>query len=120
MRSAGRMDGQRTRVADVGDVIEELERADKARTCLAALLEFESDETTVALEIDVGAAALLGILVHAGVNDARNFGMTLQIERDFRSIAAMFAHPKRQRFQPLDKLEGIEGAHGRADVAKQD
>ena len=47
-------------------------------------------------------------------------GMALQIERDLARVAAVLAHPERQRLQPLDELEGVEGAHGRADVAQQD
>ena len=60
------MDGQRARIADVGDVVEELERIDESRARLAALPELEADETAeAALQIGVGAAPLLGILVQA-------------------------------------------------------
>ena len=45
--------------------------------------------------------------------------MALQIERDLAGVAAVLAHPQRQRLQPLDELEGVEGAHARADVAQQ-
>src|SRR5262245_15903244 len=113
------MDGKRPRVTDIGDVVEQLQRVDEACAGLAARLELEADETTVtAPEIGVGATALLCILVQAGVDDARDLGMALQMERDLRRVAAVFAHPERQRLQPLDELEGIEGAHGRADVAQ--
>ena len=44
VRRAGRMDGQRAGIADVGHVIEELERIDEARARLAALPELEADE----------------------------------------------------------------------------
>ena len=62
-------------------------------------------------EIGAGAAALLGIIVQAGVDDAGDFRMALQIERHLRRVAAVLAHPQRQRLQALDELEGVEGAH---------
>src|SRR6188508_405498 len=102
MRGAGRVDGQRARIAEIGHVVEELERIDKSDACLATLLELETDETAVLAEIDVGAAALFRILMQTRVNDPPDIGMTLQIECDFRSVAAVLAHPKRQRLQPLD------------------
>ena len=43
VRGAGRMDGQGARIADVGHVVEELERIDEARARLAPLLELEAD-----------------------------------------------------------------------------
>ncbi len=53
VRGAGRMDGQRAHITDVGHVIEELQRIDETRSSLAALLELEADETTIAPEIRV-------------------------------------------------------------------
>ena len=50
-------------IADVGHVIEELQRIDETRSSLAAMLELRADETAIAPEILVGAAALLGIFV---------------------------------------------------------
>ena len=54
------MNGERARVADVGDMIEKLERVDELAPCLDAALELEADEAAVAaFEIGVGAAARL-------------------------------------------------------------
>ena len=53
------------------------------------------------------------------VDDARDFGMALQVERDLRGVAAVLAHPERQRLQPLDELERVEGAHAGTHVAQQ-
>src|SRR3974390_968090 len=46
--------------------------------------------------------------------------MALQMQRHFSGIAAMLAHPERERFEPLDELEGVERTHSRAEVAEQD
>ena len=87
VRGAGRVDGQRTRIADVGHVVEELERIDESRACLAALLELEADETTVpALEIGARAALLLGVLMQARVDDACDLGMALQMSATFAAL----------------------------------
>ena len=48
VRGAGRMDGQRSRIAYVRHVIEELERVNEARAGLNTLLELEADETAKA------------------------------------------------------------------------
>ena len=59
MRRRRRMDGERARVADVGDVIEELQRVDEAPARLAPGREFEADEAAkAALEIFLRALAL--------------------------------------------------------------
>jgi hypothetical protein len=50
---------------------------------------------------------LLGVIVHAGVNDAVDLGVALHIEGYLWGIAAMLAHAKRKCFQSLDKLEGV-------------
>ena len=54
-----RMDGERARVADIGDVIEELERVDELAPRLLAALDLEPDQAAQpALEIFFGAPAL--------------------------------------------------------------
>src|SRR5512134_4127926 len=44
MRCARRVDGEAARVADIGDVIEELQRIDEAPARLASALELEADQ----------------------------------------------------------------------------
>src|SRR5262249_61570584 len=38
---------------------------------------------------------------------------------DGRGVAAMLAHPQRQRLQALDELKGVEGAHAATGIAQQ-
>ena len=59
---AGRMDRQRARIADVGHVVEQLERIDEARARLRAALQLEADQPAeAALQIVLGAALLLAL-----------------------------------------------------------
>src|SRR5688500_11516715 len=58
MRGAGGMDRQAARIADIGDVVEELERVDELATGLAAVLQLEADQPAIAaLEVGIGAPA---------------------------------------------------------------
>jgi dTDP-4-amino-4,6-dideoxygalactose transaminase len=97
-----------------------LDAGNAARARLAALLQLEADDAAEAGEIFIGAPALLGVVVQARVDHARDVAMVLQMERDRSGVAAMLAHPQRQRLQALDELEGVERAHARADVAQED
>ena len=53
---AGRMDGERACIADVGHMIEELECIDETGTSLMALLQFKADQSSQPVEIRLGAA----------------------------------------------------------------
>ena len=58
MRGGRRMDGQAARVADIGDVIEQLQRIDEAAAGFLAARQLEADEPAIAaLEIFIGALA---------------------------------------------------------------
>src|ERR1043166_2051521 len=69
MRRRRRMNREAARIADIGDVIEHLERVDKAPPGILAALQFEAEQPAIAaLQISVGAAARLAFH-DAGVND---------------------------------------------------
>ena len=78
MRGGGGMNGERARVANVGDMVEKLERVDELATRLDAALELEADEAAVtAFEIGVGAAARLARL-QAGEDDLGDVAATFE------------------------------------------
>ena len=59
-----RMDGKTARVADIGDVVEELQPVDEAPACLAPACQFEADKAAVsAAEIFVGALSVRAALL---------------------------------------------------------
>jgi hypothetical protein len=45
--------------------------------------------------------------------------MARQVKSDLRGIAAVFAHPKRQRLKALDELERVGRAHAHANVTQK-
>ena len=60
MRRRCRMNREAARIADIGDVVEHLERIDKAPPGIPASLQFEAEEPAIsALQIGVGATARL-------------------------------------------------------------
>src|SRR5258707_928251 len=118
VRGARGMDRQRAGIADIGDMIEQLERVDEARARLVPFAQLEADQAAeAALEIDVGAPVLLGVVVQRRIDHLRHVGMALQVNRDRAGIAAMLAHAQRQRLESLDELERVERAHAHAHIA---
>ena len=59
----GRVDGQRARVADIGDVIEHLQVVDELAPGVAAALQLEADQPAVAA-LEIGIGAPLGLAGH--------------------------------------------------------
>src|SRR6185369_10147908 len=82
VRGGGRMDRQAARVADIGDVVEQLESVDEAAPGLLAALELEADQAAEAVfEIDCGV--LFGLVFgEAGEDHAGDLGMVAQIAGD--------------------------------------
>ena len=71
----GRVDGERARVADVGDVMEQLERIDEGPAGLPSALQLEPDQAAIAaLEHGIGPAARLAAL-QPGEDDGADLGM---------------------------------------------
>ena len=119
MRGRGRVNGERAGVANIGDMVEKLERVDELAPCLDAALELEADEAAVAaFEIGIGAAAGLARL-QAGEDDLGHIAAPFEEIRNQDRIFVVLAKPQRQRFEPLQKLEGVERRDRRADVAQQ-
>ena len=117
--SAGRMGGERFRVADIDQAGDELQRVDEARARVHAALDAETEQaggkpTEIALdERVVGTVRQTGI-VHPG--DLR---MRLQIAGDAKGIFAVARHAQFKRFQTLQDEESVERADGRAGVAQR-
>src|SRR5580704_9592612 len=78
MRSRGWMNGERACVANIGDMVEKLERVDELAPCLDTALELEPHQAAVtAFEIGVGAAAGLSRL-QAGEDDVSDVAPTFE------------------------------------------
>src|SRR5882762_5037922 len=62
MGRARRVDRQRARIADIGDMVEHPQRIDEAPAGILAALQLEAQEAAIAaLQIGVGAAARLAL-----------------------------------------------------------
>ncbi len=95
------MDGEAARVADIGDVVEHLQRVDEAPSRLRAALELEADERAIAaLEIFVGARPRLARLQRR-MDHLRHLGALGEEVGDGRRVLRMALHAQRQRLYAL-------------------
>src|SRR4051794_40828543 len=119
MSGRGRVDGQRTCIADIRDVVEELQRVDELLPGVPPTLQFEPYQATVAaLQIGPGASCR-GSVLEARIDDPGYGRVIGQVLRDLRRVLAMLAHAKRERLEALNELERIEWAHRCAVVAQE-
>src|SRR3546814_7621139 len=113
------MDGQAARVAEVGDVVEQLQRIDEAAARGGAAGQLEADQAAeAALQIGVGAAPALAVLQRRE-DHLDDVAVPFEELGHGHGIAAMLANAQRQRLQPLQEQEGVEGAERVAEVALQ-
>src|SRR6516164_9608827 len=107
------MDRQAARIADIGDVVEHLERIDETTPGLAPALQLETDEPSItAVEIGIGTTPRLAAHL-ARVDDANDFAMLGEELGNGHRVGAMSAHAQRQGLEPLDEQERVERAHRR-------
>ena len=123
VRGRGRMDRQAARVADVGDVVEQLQRVDEAarRPRAPPSSSKPTSPPIAALEVGLGAAlAPRPSCMRRDRSPASPAGCVAPgSSATACGVAAVLAHAQRQRLQPLDEQEGVERAHRRAEVAQQ-
>ena len=113
------MDGEAARVADIGDMEQQLQRVDKRPPGLLAALELEAHQRAIAtVQIGVGPASLLPVH-QARIDRLRDLGVAVQVVGYRGGVAVMPFHAQRQRFQPLQRQEGVHRRGRRAEVAQQ-
>src|SRR3546814_2255714 len=114
------MDGQAARVAEVGDVVEQLQRIDEAAARGGAAGQLEADQAAeAALQIGVGAAPALAVLQRRE-DHLDDVAVPFEELGHGHGIAAMLANAQRQRLQPLQEQEGVEGAERVAEVRSEE
>src|SRR5215471_21184567 len=102
-----RMDGEAARIADIGDVVEELEGVDEAPSGFLAARELEAQEPAQAtLHVSLGPALLLAG-PKARMDDAGDPGLLLQPVDHGPGVARMLADAQREGLQPLQEEEGV-------------
>ena len=115
----GGVDGERLRIADVGEVFEELEGIDEFRAGGGTARDAEDDHRA-ALAVEVFLVERgLGISGQAGVADPFDGGVGLEVFGDCQGIFAMAVHAQRQGFDALQGDPGVVGSEAGAEVAER-
>ena len=113
------MNGKRAHIADIDDVVEQLQPVHKGLAGGKAVLQLEPDKPAIAApQIGMGPPRRVTVLklriFHLGDSGicGEEIGYRL-------GVLHMLPDPERQRFQPLNDLEGIDRAERPAKIAKQ-
>ena len=94
VRRARRMDRQAARIADIGDVVKQLQRIDELLTGIDAALQFETDQPAIIAAAELGIGAALRFAGHeAGIDHRGDLRVLGEMSGDRRGIAALLAHP---------------------------
>ena len=113
------MDREAARVADIGEMIKELQPVDEAKRRLFAADRFEADKAAVSvLEVFVCALAVEAGL-QAGVDDSRDLRMRGEEGRDLGGVGEMALDAQGQRFEALKQLKRVLWRKAGAEVAQQ-
>lgn len=114
----GRVDRQAARVADVGDIVEELQRVDEAATGVTPRGKFKADKSAKAAA-QIGFSAFAGAVgLQTGIDDIGDFGAFGQPVGDLRGVRGMTVDPQRQGFKALRRKERVEGRDRGTEVAQ--
>ena len=119
VRRGGRMNHQRLRVADVGQVAGEFDAVDELHAGGLAALDAEADDGAGPVGQIFPGVLMPGVVRQAGVVDPLDGGMLAEPLGDGLGVSAVCGHPQVQRLQPQQEQEGAEGAHAAAHVAQQ-
>ena len=114
----GGMDHQRPRVADVGEVRAQLDRADEALARLAALGEPEREHRARPLRQVLLGQRVVRVGRQPAVADPAHALVGLQELGDDLGVGDVRVHPQRQRLHPVQEQEGVERREHAAEVAQ--
>ena len=112
------MDDQRARVADIGEMREQLHVRDELHAGVVAALEAEGEHRARALRhVFLGEAVIL-VARQAGIADPRDLRMLREPFGDRLRVVAMALHAQRQRLDAGEDQERVERRERRAHVAQ--
>src|ERR1700722_7500618 len=119
MGGRGGMNGEAARVADIGDVIEELQAVDETPPRFASFGEFETDKAAeLAVQIFVGALARRAGL-RRGMDNAHDLRSPGEPCGDRAGVGDMALDAQGERFNALQGEESVERRNRRAEIAQQ-
>ena len=102
------MNGEAARIADVGDMVKQLQIVDKPPTCFQPAFKLEAQQAAVAaVQVLVGALPLQTRL-QGGVDHLRHLRVLGKPCGNRLGVLAVLLHAQRQRLNALNELEGVE------------
>ncbi len=108
MRRGRGVDGEASRIADIGDVVEQLKRVDEAPSGFLACRQLEADKAAIAaLQVFVRPLAEHASL-ERWVDHLRHFRPLGEVIGDRQRVGGMALDAQRQRLDALQDQEGVE------------
>src|SRR5437899_4299767 len=117
MRGARRMDDQRFRVTDIGEMREDLQRLDERTALRARAPQVEAENRTAASRQKLLRKRMVRMAGKVGIGDALNQRMPGKESDDLARVLDMARHAQRERLDPLQDLECGERRHACAEIA---
>ncbi len=118
VRGRGGMDDQRARIADIGEMAEQLDLRDQLHPGVVATLQPEGEHRpALAAEISVGER-LVGIGLEPGIGHPCHLLVVLQPFGHGERIGAVPFHAQRERFHPGQRQPCVLRGHGRPKVTQ--
>lgn len=113
------VDRERLRVADVGEVADQLEAVDDLGAAGRAALDADGEHTAVAAGEVLGRGRVRRVRVEAGVRDPADVLVLLEPLGEREGVRRVALGTERERLQAEDQLLGAEGVEGRAEVTEE-
>src|SRR6266540_5533866 len=113
-----RVDDERLRVPDVGEVGGELHRVDPRLARLEPALDPEGEDRAEAVLEVLARPLVVRVRLEAGVGDPRDLGVVLEPLRERERVLAVPLDAEGERLDPLQEEERVERRERGADVAE--
>ena len=119
MRGGGRVDDQRARIADIGEVREQLHVGDELDAGVVAALQAEREDRAGAVRAIFLGEVVIAVAGEPRIADPGHARMRRDPFRDRQRIVAVPLHAQRQRLDAVEEEKRIERRQSRADVAQR-
>ena len=118
VRRRCRMDHERLCVADVRKVARQLHAVDEPDRLLKSALDAEGQHASESMRQIFLRQLVRRMILQTGIVHPRNRVVRLEPAGQFKRVVEVALHAKRERFEALQKHEGVEGADRRAKIAQ--
>lgn len=113
-----RVDDQRLRVADVGQVANQFQVVDDLSRLFGVAFDAERQYAAEAVAQVFFCQRVVRTVFEAGIIDAFDLRVFFEPLRDFQRVVDAALYSQRQRFEALQQLKGIERAQARSQIAQ--